>query len=345
MRKAAFHSPASSSSARPWRRRVNRRRPITPARPIAPHAAALVSNVANGVTLTNLTPVAYFRGLLGMTPAERTTRAGRQIGAGAQQVLAKVREYQALPRAVREERLRQTELHWYLLVLLRLDPAQRKEQLKEISPLFQPMILQPTGPVGPVARRHAPGSAGEGKFSAHLRAVAGPFALGASGLRGQAAGGAAGSHWDARIEPLAGIARKPAGRVVRRVPRFFCLTGERQETAQALSERNGGRWNRRCNPMRACRRSCSGQCVESFSKFPFWSGGQMNLCICSWNRTGSASAMIFSTSSWREMGNLARRHFAQGLVLLMRLQRRNPGKKHRANFRQVPVSTISLAHS
>src|SRR5262249_47990459 len=36
------------------------------------------------------------------------------------------------------------------------------------------------------------------------------------------------------------------------------------------------------------------------SHTPLWSGGQINLCIWSWKRTGSASAMMRSTSSSRE---------------------------------------------
>ena len=98
-------------------------------------------SVGNGVTLTNLTPVAYFRGLLGMTPAERERMLAGQPEDKRKQVLAFVREYEALPRDVREERMRQTEMHWYLLVLLRLDPARREERLREISPLYQPMLL------------------------------------------------------------------------------------------------------------------------------------------------------------------------------------------------------------
>jgi len=97
--------------------------------------------VAKGVTVTNLTPVAYFRGLLGMTPAERQRVLADKSAVERDQVLAKVREYQELPHEVREQRLLQTELRWYLLALLRLDAAQRQERLKEISPLYQPMIM------------------------------------------------------------------------------------------------------------------------------------------------------------------------------------------------------------
>src|SRR5271170_4463864 len=98
-------------------------------------------HVTNGVTLHHLTPVAYFRGLLGMTPAERDRVLADKSEEQRQQVLAKVREYEALPPEVREARLLQTELHWRLLVLLPLDPAERKERLLEISPMYQPMLL------------------------------------------------------------------------------------------------------------------------------------------------------------------------------------------------------------
>jgi len=106
--------------------------------PMPPH---WYQSVPNGVTLSNLTPVAYFRGLLGMTPAERERVLAGQSAQRRTQVLAKVREYEALPRAVREERMRQTDLHWHLLTLLPLDPVSRKERLKEVPPLYQPMLL------------------------------------------------------------------------------------------------------------------------------------------------------------------------------------------------------------
>ncbi len=97
--------------------------------------------VGAGVTLTNLTPVEYFRGLLGMTPEERQrVLAGKSPGE-TRALLDKVREYQALPVSVREERLRQTELHWHLLNLMRLDKTNRAAELKQVWPLDQPMIL------------------------------------------------------------------------------------------------------------------------------------------------------------------------------------------------------------
>jgi hypothetical protein len=98
-------------------------------------------NVAPAITLQHITPVEYFRGLLGMTPAQRERALAGKSSRDKSAILGKVKEYEALPREVREARLRQTELHWDLIRLMRLDPAERAQQLKQISPLFQPMIL------------------------------------------------------------------------------------------------------------------------------------------------------------------------------------------------------------
>src|SRR5580658_9831840 len=115
----------------------------TPSPPLPPMPPHWYQKVTNGVTLNHLTPVAYFRGLLGMTPAERERVLADKSAEKRRQVLAKVKEYEALPREVREARLVQTDLHWRLLQLLPLDPAERKARLQEVSPLYQPMLLAP----------------------------------------------------------------------------------------------------------------------------------------------------------------------------------------------------------
>ncbi|MGA2177119.1 MAG: DUF3106 domain-containing protein [Verrucomicrobiota bacterium] len=111
-----------------------------PGPPPPPH---WYQTVGAGVTLHHLSPVEYFRGLLGMTPAERERVLAGKSAEETKAVLDKVREYEALPRAVREARLHQTELHWRLLNLMRLDKAARAAELKQVSPLDQPMILGP----------------------------------------------------------------------------------------------------------------------------------------------------------------------------------------------------------
>jgi len=64
--------------------------PPPPSPPMPPH---WYQQVTNGVTLNHLTPVAYFRGLLGMTPAERERVLADKSEEKRKQVLAKVREY------------------------------------------------------------------------------------------------------------------------------------------------------------------------------------------------------------------------------------------------------------
>jgi hypothetical protein len=98
--------------------------------------------VSPGVNLSHLSPVEYFRGLLGMTAAERERVLAGKSPAEIKAVLDKVREYEALPRDVREARLHETELHWHLLNLMREGKPEREAELRQVSPLDQPMILE-----------------------------------------------------------------------------------------------------------------------------------------------------------------------------------------------------------
>ena len=98
-------------------------------------------NITPAINIQHITPVEYFRGLLGMTPAQREKALAGKSPQEKKAILGKVKEYEALPQEVRDARLRQTELHWDLMRLMRLDPAERAGQLKQISPLFQPMIM------------------------------------------------------------------------------------------------------------------------------------------------------------------------------------------------------------
>jgi hypothetical protein len=111
--------------------------------PGAPQESHWYQNVSPGVHLSHLAPVEYFRGLLGMSPAERERVLAGKVPEERKAILDKVREYEALPRAVREARLHQTELHWHLLNLMREEKADRAAELDQISPLDQPMVLEP----------------------------------------------------------------------------------------------------------------------------------------------------------------------------------------------------------
>jgi hypothetical protein len=97
---------------------------------------------ANVHPLHHLSPVEYFRALLGMTPAERDRALAKKSPADKAVLLAKLREYQALPRQIREARLCQTELHWELTGLMKLAPRDRTNRLEEVSPLYRPMVTE-----------------------------------------------------------------------------------------------------------------------------------------------------------------------------------------------------------
>jgi Protein of unknown function (DUF3106) len=258
---AAGQSEKSSSQAAP---------------PRPPMPARWYQTVTNGVTLTNLTPVAYFRGLLGMTPAERERMLAGQPATRRIQVLAKVREYEALPREVREERMRQTDIHWYLLNLLRLEPAQRKEQLKEISPLYQPMLLAQLAQWDrlPAAIRqallekesflskyvqwqdHSP--AGQEEIVSHL-----PAELQA--------------EWAQELNRWQALPERRREELSQAFRQFFYSSGEeRKETIQALSETERRQMEQTLQSYADLPPSLQRLCVESFSKFAVMSAEDRN---------------------------------------------------------------------
>ena len=75
-----------------------------------------------------------------MNPAERDRELAKKSPTARATLLAKLQEYEVLPRPIREARLCQTELHWELSRLMRLAPGDRANQLKEVSVLYRPMI-------------------------------------------------------------------------------------------------------------------------------------------------------------------------------------------------------------
>jgi hypothetical protein len=84
--------------------------------------------------LHTLSPVEYFRTLLGMTSAQRERLLANKPANDRNAILTKVREYEAMPADIREARLHQTELLWDIATLMKLAPAGRASRLKEISP-------------------------------------------------------------------------------------------------------------------------------------------------------------------------------------------------------------------
>ncbi len=78
-------------------------------------------------------PVEFFRQLLALSPAARAEALKNRSPESKTNMLAKIREYEAMTSDERELRLRATELRWYLLTLMPLAPTNRAPQLTAIS--------------------------------------------------------------------------------------------------------------------------------------------------------------------------------------------------------------------
>jgi hypothetical protein len=77
-------------------------------------------------------PVDFFRELLAMNPSERVLALTNRPPEARKQILAKIREYEALRPDLRELRLKATELRWYLLPLISTPQIARGSQLAAI---------------------------------------------------------------------------------------------------------------------------------------------------------------------------------------------------------------------
>lgn len=85
-------------------------------------------------------PVAVFRTLLALPPAEQKQYLADRSPEARQRILAKLREYESLKPDQRELRLRATELRWFLLPLLNSPATNRAAQLALIpDALRQPV--------------------------------------------------------------------------------------------------------------------------------------------------------------------------------------------------------------
>ena len=88
--------------------------------------------VSTNLTLRELSPVVYFRGLLGMTPAERAGALAGKPAEYQKAVLEKVREYEALPKDIREARLSETQWRWEIITLMKTPAADRATLLRSL---------------------------------------------------------------------------------------------------------------------------------------------------------------------------------------------------------------------
>jgi hypothetical protein len=85
-------------------------------------------------------PVALFRELLKMSPADRTAAIAVRPPDVQKRILEKLNEYQILPPELCELRLRETELRWYLRPLMDVPRTNRTALLAQIPEDERPLV-------------------------------------------------------------------------------------------------------------------------------------------------------------------------------------------------------------
>ncbi len=119
--------------------------------PLSPLRAADATNVAEHIPnptgrrpqdVARKSPVYFFRELLAKTTAEQEAYFEGHSSERRRRIEAKLNEYKSLSPDERELRLQATELHWYLMPLIRMPEAKRAERLAQVPPDMRPLIQQ-----------------------------------------------------------------------------------------------------------------------------------------------------------------------------------------------------------
>jgi Protein of unknown function (DUF3106) len=90
-------------------------------------------------------PVALFRELLAMTPEQRNAAIAIRPPDIQKRILEKLQEYEILPDPLREQRLRETELRWYLRPLMDESRTNRAQALARIPEGLRTQVQERLG--------------------------------------------------------------------------------------------------------------------------------------------------------------------------------------------------------
>ncbi len=256
-------------------------------------------NVTADVQWRHLSPVEYFRGLLGMSPGERERALARKSPADRTVLLAKLREYEALPRGIREARLCQTELHWELSGLMKLAPRDRTNRLAEVSPLYLPMIEE-------LLRQWDKVPAGLQKallekqsfISVYLRMQGAPAAARQEILDKLSPEGRA--HWAEEMDRWQALPEEQRAELCAQFQRFCSLSGqEQQETVAALPDAERRETEKALRAFDRLPPAQRAQCINSFRKFATLAPGERNQFLknaARWDAMTSHERQL-----WREL--------------------------------------------
>src|SRR5260221_8774392 len=85
-------------------------------------------------------PMAFFRGLLAMTPDERELALAGKPPEDQKKLLEKISEYESLKPEDRELRLRSTDLGWHVTHLIHSSPTNRADWLAKMPANDRPLV-------------------------------------------------------------------------------------------------------------------------------------------------------------------------------------------------------------
>jgi hypothetical protein len=104
------------------------------------HGLAVSNTPARNIVVKPVSPITYFRELLAMKPAERARALGDKSAAQKENLLTKIKEYEAMSPEERELRLKMTEVRWYLVPLMKLAPIERIKTLAALPSADRELI-------------------------------------------------------------------------------------------------------------------------------------------------------------------------------------------------------------
>jgi hypothetical protein len=158
-------------------------------------------------------------------------------------------------------------MHWYLLVMLRLDPEGRKERLREISPLYQPMILQQLSQWDQLPADMRQALLEKESFLRTYVEWQGHSASGKEAIYSRFSPEQR-TRWSQELTRWQSLPPHQRAELCDAFRRFLYSTdGERKQTVQALSDVERHQMEQTLQSYGSLPFALQRQCVESFSKF------------------------------------------------------------------------------
>jgi hypothetical protein len=215
----------------------------------------------------HLSPVEYFRALLGMNAEEREQALAGRSPSDRAVLLAKLQEYEAMPRPIREARLCQTELHWELSDLMKLAPGARTNRLREVSARYRPMVeslLQQWDAVPVNTQKEL--LERQNFIGLYLRMQGSPAAAQKEILDKLPPGRRA--HWAEEMDRWQALPEKERAELCAQFQRFCAMSGEEQkETVGPLSDVERQAMEKALRAFDRLPPEQRARCINSFRKF------------------------------------------------------------------------------